>query len=1394
MNDELDGVAIVGMSGRFPGAPDLDRFWSMLVAGEEGLSHYTADELLAAGVPRELVDDPSYTRSAHTLADFGLFDAEFFGLTRSEAEVTDPQQRLLLECSWEALERAGHPVPTGRTGVFAGVSQSTYLTERLADNGFAHPMQVRIGNDPGMAALRVSYKLNLSGPSLTVQTACSSSLVAVHLACQSLLTLECDLAVAGGAAVRLLGPRGHLHEEGGIHSTDGHCRPFDADATGTASGDGVAVVVLKRLADAVRDGDHVHAVILGSAVNNDGSDKIGFTAPSTTGQVAVLDEALAVAGVDRDTVQYVEAHGTATPLGDPIEARALAEVFGTRAEPGVLGSVKGNVGHLDAAAGVTGLIKVALALENGVIPPTAHFRRPNPELDALPFRVTAEPVPWPEAAHPRRAGVSSFGIGGTNAHVVVQAAPARRTEPTRRGLHVLPLSARTATALDEASRRLAGHLPAVDLADAAYTLQVGRAAFAHRRAVVADSAESAVEALGSPHRTEAGEPSVVFLLPGQGSQYTGMGEQLYRAEPVFRDALDECAELLRPHLGWDVREVAFRGADLRSTLRTQPTVFSVDYAVAKLLESWGVRPGAMIGHSLGELVAACLAGVFELPDALRVVATRAALMQDLPPGRMLAVPLDEAAATAALAGLAGPVTVAAVNAPGGCVVAGPENAVADARELLEAKGLIVKDVPTSHAFHTAMVDPALPELGRALRAAVLAKPRLPFASNVTGTWITDEQAVDPEYWVTHTRRPVRFADGLDAVLARGAAVLVEVGPGSVLSGLSRANPARPATAVTLRRGEPEGRTVLEALATVWEHGGEVDWAALHGDERRSRVPLPTYPFQRREHLVTPVVASPRREPSRWASAPVWLPSRAARGKLAPAKWLVLADGLGVAEALAAELPGEVTLVPPGGDLPDLRPDRVVHARSIRAESGADAATRYRTSQDDGFHGLLDLARGLGPDPVRIDVLTNDLQDVGPVLMPERATVLGAATVLAQEYGNVTCHSVDVTLPRSGEDLWRLVDQLLAELSAPQREEQVALRGDQRWARSYAPVALPDARAWQKGATYLVTGVDGELGRAFAEDMTRSGAKVVTAEPGRIADLARRHDIRGVVHAADVRGAGLIALKTREQAEQVLSAHVAAVLEIDEALPDVEFVLLCSSTTGVLGGFGQVENCASAAFLDAYAPARNRVVVDWAQWSWDDWLERQMADLPEVRERFRRQRLAEGITATEGVVLARAALAAGLNRLIVSTVDFSDSLAQRDELTASAFVAAVSGDTDADADWDPAQVWPDDEVARGVATIWRETLGVARIDPDDDFYELGGNSLFAIQIVSRLRQVHGDLPMSAIFEAPTVTGLASAIRSHQAEAIGLDEFDALLREIENLSPDEVAARLNGDSDV
>ncbi|MFJ9823381.1 beta-ketoacyl synthase N-terminal-like domain-containing protein [Streptomyces sp. NPDC101160] len=1499
-------VAIIGMSGRFPGAPDVEALWRLVVAGAEGATHYTDEELTAAGVPETLLADPALVKSGFPLEGYDRFDAAFFGITRSEAELMDPQHRLLLETAWQALERAGYPAGScdARTGVFAGVSGSGYLRERIpqggADGRVSDEIQVAVGNDPGMLSLRVSYKLGLTGPSFTVQSACSSSLVGVHLAVQSLLSQECDMALAGGVAVREFEPRGYRYEEGAILAEDGHCRPFDAGATGTVSGDGVAVVVLKRLEDALADGDHVHAVIRGSAVNNDGAAKIGFTAPSARGQAEVVSEALAVAGVEPGTIQYIEAHGTATPLGDPIEVQALTEVFGDGLPAGSvhLGSVKSNIGHLDAAAGVTGLIKAALALEHRHIPPTAHFTAPNPRLalDKGPFRVDAEGLPWPATEEPPRAGVSAFGIGGTNAHVVLEAAPAVEAGDTDASRQVLPLSARTPEDLRAAAERLADALeaePGAGLADVAYTLQLGRAALPHRRAVVAADRAEAAAALRrtvpatEPVAEDAEAPATVFLFPGQGAQYAGMGAELYRTEPVFREAFDACADILAPLTGADLRELVFAtddegaGERLRQTRWTQPAVFCVDYAVARLLMSWGVRPDAMTGHSLGELVAACLAGVFSLADALKVVARRAELMQELAPGRMLSVLLDEQAVAEAVEGTGA--VVAAVNAPGSCVVAGTPEEVAAARRVLEDRGVSVKELETSHAFHTRLVEPALPGLAEVLRSVTLHKPSIPFLSNVTGGWITDEQATDPEYWVAHTRQPVRFADGISTLARRGPAVLVEAGPGSQLSGLVRSH-EEPQPVVTLLRrprGEAaapaEDRALREGLGELWRHGVAVDWTALHEGRTRRRVPLPAYPFQGPSHLLPKPEASGavgvRKDAARWTYAPVWHPAPLPRGDdETPLTWLVLADGRGLADEVAAGLRGaghtvvtvrkgagyartaehEFTAAPAAaGDLPqvvrELRgegvaPDRVLHAWSVTDDADpTDAAGRYAEALDSGFHTLVALAQALGGSgedrPVRFDVVTDDLQDAygTAVLRPERATVYGAVTVLPQEYTWLTCRAVDVSLAGGPA---AVAGRLVAELAGPGGESLVAYRGGRRLLRAFAPVELapvPAERAWPEGAGFVVTGLPGEAGLSFAEHLAESGARLLLVgeaeEPSgerlaallagdgvtyRAADLADpvqarevlagarelfgAGGLRGVLHFPEARGSGLVALKGREDFDAVLAARVRSTLLLDELLADEPevFLLAGSSTTGVIGGFGQSENTAAAAFTDACAQAaagagRTVVAFDVAQWAWDDWFEQQMAGLPEVRAVYERLRHEQGVPVAEGLGLARAALAGGLPQVVVSRADFQDVLADQAGLTASSFTDSLGGGRQAaDDGWDPATVWPDDELAQSVARVWRDMLGASPIGPDDDFYELGGNSLFAIQIVSRLRALHGDFPMSAVFEAPTVDGLAAAIRSHQAEAIGLDEFEALLREIEGLSADEAEAKLKGDA--
>ena len=798
-------IAVVGMAGRFPGAPGVDALWANLRAGVESIRHFTGEELAAAGVPETLRANPAYVPARGALDDVDRFDAAFFGFSPREAQVTDPQQRLFLEVAWEALEHAGYDAARapGRVGVYAGASMSSYhvnLLFRPDVIAAAGEMTVNMGNDKDFLASRAAFKMGLEGPAVVVQTACSTSLVAVHLACQALLGGDADMVLVGGSAVTAGQHMGYLYEQGNILSPDGHCRAFDAEARGTVGGSGVAVAALKRLEDALADGDTVHAVILATAINNDGSAKIGFTAPRVEGQAAAIRAAHAAADVDPATITYVEAHGTATELGDPIEIEALTQAFraGTdRTGFCAIGSIKTNIGHLDVAAGIAGLIKTTLVLREGEIPPSLHFTKPNPQIDfaSSPFFVNATLAKWtPPAGVPRRAGVSSFGIGGTNAHVVMEQAPAAAPSPApSRAEQLLVLSARTETALEAAAGRLASHLeqhPEQALADVAWTLQQGRRPFAHRRAIVARTHAEAAQPLADAARGVAGRagseaPATVFLFPGQGAQYAGMARGLYEREPVFRQELDRCAELLRPHLGLDLREAIFSddGNRLKQTALTQPALFAVEYAAAKQWMAWGIVPESMIGHSVGEYVAACLAGVFSLEDALALVAERGRLMQSLPPGFMLAIPLPASEVEPALGGS---ISIATVNAPDRCVVSGPGDEIARLEAALAARGIQAKRVETSHAFHSPMMDPILDAFRARVAQTARGAPSLRWVSNLTGTWITPEQAADPAYWASHLRQAVRFADCLATLAAEGRErVFVECGPGRTLSSLAR---------------------------------------------------------------------------------------------------------------------------------------------------------------------------------------------------------------------------------------------------------------------------------------------------------------------------------------------------------------------------------------------------------------------------------------------------------------------------------------------------------------------------------------------------------------------------------------------------------------------------------
>ncbi len=1580
LEETFEQIAVIGIACRYPGAANPGELWRNLRDGIESITRFSDEELAAAGVPAETIADPAYVKAAGVIDGPDLFDADFFGFTPREAELMDPQQRIFLECAWQACEDAGY-VPQsfpGRIGVYGGAAAGTYFIHNVLTNpdvvAAAGGMQVKLLNDKDFLTTHVSYKLNLRGPSLAIQTACSTSLVAVHVACQSLLDGECDMALAGGTGISFPHRTGAFYQEGGINSPDGHCRAFDINAKGLVDGNGTGVVLLKRLSRAVADGDVIHAVIRGSAINNDGALKAGYTVPSVDSQMEVIGEALAAARVDADTIGLVEAHGSGTPLGDPIEVRALSRAFRSTTERKnfcALGSIKTNIGHTDAAAGVAGLIKAVLALENRQLPPSLHFETPNPEagLPESPFFVPTRALDWPAGQAPRRAGVSSLGIGGTNAHVVLEEAPAAPAAAPSRPWQLLAVSARSRPALDQASSRLGdslgqSSLSRFEVADVAHTLRVGRKAFSQRRALLCRDRAGAVAGLADPARwiegtaPAAGERPVAFLFPGLGEHYAGMAAGLYRAEPIFRAAIDRSAEILGPHLGIDLRELLVyweggtptydrapganakpdlrrllaqepeeeddeAGRQLNRTAFAHPAVFAVEHALAELWLAWGIRPRAMIGYSLGEYVAACMAGVFSLDDALALVAGRARLIDALPAGAMLAVPLSVPETESLLAGETG-LSLAAANGPGLSVIAGPEAAATAFARRLAERGIACRRLRTSHAFHSPMMRPAAAELTRLAASLTLKAPRIPFISNVTGTWITDREATDPAYWAEHLCLPVRFASGLATLVSKeddDAQLLLEVGPGQTLGTLARQRPNRPAGEMVIaslrdRHEEVSDQAfLLDALARLWVAGAAPDWAAFTGGERRRRMPLPTYPFERRRYFLEPgtaragLTAAVRQEGQRlaledWFSAPYWesappqtphprplshpLPPPG-RGAPPPAQdpdfplsravgggwergaggeirdWLLLGDGAGLADRLEERLVlngGTVQRVARPKDYSSLFsagvPGRIVHLLSL---DGGDP-------EENGFYSLLALARAIADlsaesrAGLHVSVVTSGVAAVlgDELLAPERAALLGPCRVLPQEVPGVTSTVIDVLeTDLSAERIGRLVDRLMAVGDGP----LIALRGRRRFLRRFRSITLPPVehgmeRLRQKGV-YLITGGLDETGVTLAEQLFKAcGARLCLVAPEdtppmdrwgdwlsalderseesrrlrrvlalersgcdllvTAADLAHAGQVRqavdlavsrfgaihGVIHAAGRTGAGLMQWKSRSQASSVLvpklrgTRNLAAVLSSQS----LDFFVLFGSNAAISGGFGQSDTSAGAVFLDVFAQAeeqKGRQIVQAIDWDFFRW-QPITASTPELAAALEQGLAKNGVAAEELFEIFLRVLASSLPQVIISTQGLDVLTSQLDSFSATALLDAIATPGAAGSHARPeisvAYEPPQGEAEEVVARVWQEAFGIDRVGRDDNFFELSGNSLLAIQIVTRISQALGvDLPTASLLEAPTVAGLAAAVEQlrpgtpeqEMAEA-DPEELDRLLREIEALSLEEAEAKL------
>lgn len=1511
-------IAIVGMAGRFPGAATLERFWDNLRAGVESIRELSDADLDAAGVDEATRRDPRFVRRAADLDGIEFFDAELFGLTPRDAELTDPQFRIFLEDAWSALEDAGRlsDRKDQRVGVFAGTSGSSYLAHQIATNpriASVGALQAALGNTGDYLATQVSYRLDLRGPSLTVQTACSTSLVAVHLACQSLLNRECDVALAGGVSISVPQTSGYVHEEGDIASPDGRCRAFDAAAAGCIKGNGSGVVVLRRLEDALRDGDPIRAVIKGTAVNNDGAEKVGFTAPSVAGQAAVITEALAVAGVDPASISYVETHGTATALGDPIEVAALRKAFGPdagRERKCALGSVKTNLGHLDAAAGVAGLIKTTLALTHRELPPSLHFEQANPklELESSPFFVNATLRPWTaEASHPRRAGVSSFGIGGTNAHLIVEEAPdlpAAGSDPGQRP-QIFVLSARTEAALKANSVRLADHLDAEStryahsgvLADLAYTLQVGRRQLTWRRAVVARSASEAATRLRAPgmaRREEHRQSPVAFLFPGQGAQRPGMAHALHREEPVFRDALDRCLGLLRPLAAEELGALLLTDpeacteaeeARLRNTALAQPALFAVGWSLAQLWISWGVRPSVLAGHSIGEYVAACLADVLTLEDAISLVALRGRLMSELPPGAMLALSLDEASAREQIARHPA-IALAAVNGPRSCVVSGPEDAIARLGDELAREEIAARRLHTSHAFHSAMMEPILSRFETAVRGTRLSPPRLPIASNQTGTWMTAEQATDPHYWARHLRETVRFADNLAAVSEDPTRVLLEVGPGQALTSMAKSVcPASPvATSMPHAESAQAVDALPSALAQLWTCGVTIDWDAVHGTPRR-RLAAPTYAFDRGRFWIEAGAAAPgtadappgdgaAKNPnlSEWFYLPGWkrvpAPPAGAIEALSPVV-LLLDDGSPLADRFATELAaGQRVLRVRAGSGPlarsgewidldptardafdalwrDLRAASLLPERVVSFWSQSPGEADGSTALDRGFFALLHLLGShgqAGGDPRRLLIVTRGLFDVAGdrIVDPWRATAVGIARVAPQEYPGLRARLIDLAASDGDTTPALQAEQLRCELETSDLEPVVAWRGRHRFVPSFDRVPAERPAALPPGAAVLFSGGAGPLEIALATRLAAEGARgfgflsmdselppelvalrargieIVTAPESVLqADAVARvaNDLRtrsgrldlAILSAHEI-GGGMIQLRTRADAERVMLPRLRGARNLQAVMSAGETVALISSAISAAGVFGQADYCGASAALDAMAQeaAANRtrarsqqeetaggprlVAIDFGVAFWDRWQESKGPGGAALSAQLREIQAAIGIGIDEGAEALLRALALDQPQVVVTTQDLSELVAQSLSVSTGDIVAGVrpggatGGQSQAAGNFES-------ETERQVAEAWSELLGIPTIDRHDNFFDLGGNSLIAIQLASQLRKRFAiDLSIANLFESSDLASLAAAVERALDERRMAEEVARLLDEIEGLSDDEIRAEL------
>lgn len=1489
-------IAVIGMACRFPGAKNTDEYWNNLVNGIESISFFSDEELREAGVDPELLNNPNYVKAKGFIEDIEYFDASFFQYSSREAEIIDPQIRLLLECSWEAMEHAGYTPNKYEDdiGFYAGASSNfnwpplaSYFNANLSSEGF----------EAGTLAYKdaigtlISYKLNLKGPSFSMYSACSTSLASIHQACRGLLLGECSMALAGGVCVSYPKKNGYLYQEGMIESPDGHCRSFDAKAEGSVFGDGAGIVVLKTLESALADGDTIHAVIKATAMNNDGSRKVGYTAPSVEGQAEVIRKALHLAEVETESISYIEAHGSGTSMGDPIEMKALEKAFELDAKKTcAVGSVKSNVGHLDTASGVAGFIKTVLALKNKLLPPSLHFETPNPEIDFdnSPFYVNQKLTEWKNDKYPLRAGVSSFGLGGTNVHIILEESPVVEKHSHGRTDKLLVLSAKSTEALDQAAANLASWLeknPEVDLGDAAYTLQVGREVFPYRAALVCENREEAAanlrllqESTSFRYHSKENNKQVVFMFSGQSAQYVNMGLELYQSEPVFREAMDECFEIFYSLTGYSLKDILYPQENndeakeqINRTEISQPLLFVFEYALAKLLMNWGVQPSAVIGYSFGEYAAACLAGVFSLRDACSLVIQRGKLMQSLPKGAMLSVPMPEEELRPLLEE---GISIAVVNHPA-CIVSGSEEAIERFEDKMKQRKLLCMRLNSNHAGHSAMMESVVDVFERSLRTVQLHKPEISYVSGMTGKEADKQELSSHEYWVRHLVDPVRFSEGVAELSNQGDYVFIEIGPGRDLSTLARRYIENKSNQVVNlvqpeARKMPDTRYLLKQVGKLWLYGVEIDWNTYHAEETRQRIPLPTYPFVKkyywpdihqfkRSREKTLQIGDGKRKSlssSDWFYLPLWkqsiLPQSKQEQLETAACYLLFMDEHGVGTALSDMLyrdGSEVIHVRLGHAFekreekeytidPHNESDYLLLMKSIK-ESGRTihniihlcslnqdmkGGQAFTDSQIKGYYSVLYLAKAVlnvyMSEKLQLDVIANNIHEVSGTeqLYPEHSTILGPCKVIPQEYTNISCRVIDIELTEQPNP--RLMTQLKEELYLPGAEPVVCLRGGKRWVKYYEQVRLEKKEGasskLKQNGVYVITGGTGGIGLELAAHLAKTRkAKLalihrsffpkredwekwlsshseedsismkihklldvekfaggLVLEQADVSDIEKMSEavkrieekfehINGVVHAAGTLSNDAFHSVTetgKQQSEQQFKAKLYGTVVLDQIFKEKEldFCLLMSSISSVLGGLGHTAYCAANTFLDAYAANQNRNPdAHWLSVNWDGWIVTSNEDgvWGEIWEETAMTPV-EGVEAFEKVLAwTSAGQVVNSTAALQPRIDAWSTPEESKQADPAKKTSTVVVRSDLSTPYAAAQ----NETQQAIINIFEQILGISGIGIQDDFLELGGDSLKAITVLSTIRQqFNTDIPLKDFFNNLTGEAIADLI--------------------------------------